>query len=32
MATFDAPVKDEKHTLNAVSAAKETIKVLKRKI
>ena len=31
MATFDAPVEDEKHTLNTVSAAKESIEVLKRK-
>lgn len=31
MATFGAPVEDEKHTLNAVSAAKEIIEVLKSK-
>jgi adenylate cyclase len=31
MATFGAPVKDEKHTLNAVSAAKEITGVLKSK-
>ncbi len=31
MATFGAPVEDEKHTLNAVSAAKEIIEVLQSK-
>jgi len=31
MATFGAPVEDEKHTLNAVSAAKEITRVLKSK-
>ena len=31
MATFGAPVEDEEHTLNAVSAAKEIIEVLKSK-
>jgi len=31
MATFGAPVEDENHTLNAVSAAKEIIEVLKSK-